>query len=93
MSPRKLLEGAIAHFGSQAKLGAATGYTQNAIHRALSRGYVTWEMAVAIDHISRGRFDRFKLCPDREVLSRRVNGLRKVSAPKRERRKHRPRAR
>jgi hypothetical protein len=91
MSPRKMLESAIALYGSEAKLGQAVGYTQNAVHQAKRRGTVTWEMACAIDHITRGRFDRFALCPERAVLSRRVNGLRKVSAPKKRKSKHRPR--
>jgi hypothetical protein len=85
MSPRRLLEGAIALFGSEAKLGSAIGFTQNAVHQAKKRGSVSWEMACVIDHVTRGRFDRFALCPERAVLSRRINGLRKVSAPKRRR--------
>jgi hypothetical protein len=92
MSPRKMLESAIEFYGSEAKLGDATGFTQNAIHQAKKRGTVTWEMACALDHVSAGRFDRFKLCPDRHVLSRRINGLRKTATPS-AKRKHRPRAR
>ena len=74
MSTRKLLQAAIADYGSEAKLGAAIGFTQNAVHQAKKRGRVTWEMATVLDAVSKGRYSVAQLCPERAVIKRRVNG-------------------
>lgn len=60
----KLLEAAIKELGSEAKLGAATGYSQNAIWSAKRAGKVTPEMALAIDKATMGVVPRWKLRPD-----------------------------
>jgi hypothetical protein len=70
MSARRLLEAAIASYGSEAKLAAAIGYSQNAVHLAKHRGWVTWEMACVLDHVA--GIDRMKLCGD--MITRRLNG-------------------
>jgi hypothetical protein len=99
MSPRKLLEAAIIAYGSEAKLGAVIGYTQNAVHQAKRRGTVSWEMATMLHHVSDGLYDRAKLCPERQVvLKRRIAALptvRKRTPIKRShpKAKHRSRAR
>ncbi len=55
---------AIGELGSQAKLGQAAGYSQNAIHHAVKVGRVTGPMAVAIEKATKGKVPRWKLCPD-----------------------------
>jgi len=96
MSARRLLEAAIASYGSEAKLAAAIGYSQNAVHLAKRRGWVTWEMACVLDHVA--GIDRLKLCGN--PITRRLNGHAKkprAIAVKRKRpatrSKHRTRAR
>lgn len=67
----RALSEAIRLFGSQAALGAATGYTQNAVYQAARRGRVTPRMALAIERASRRKGHPIKceqLCPG---LSRR----------------------
>ncbi len=61
---RHLLEKAISHFGSEAKLGQATGYSQHAVWMAKARGRVTAEMAVAIDRATGGEVRKSALRPD-----------------------------
>jgi hypothetical protein len=72
MNARKLLQAAIDDYGSEAKLGEATGYTQNAIHQAKRRGTVTWEMATVLDHVSGGRYPRRELCPEGDLIRKRI---------------------
>jgi hypothetical protein len=95
MNARKLLQAAIREYGSEAKLGEATGYTQNAIHQAKRRGTVTWEMATTLDAISGGRYPRAQLCPERNVIRKRLNGniaaAHKRGAVKKAKRKRRSR--
>lgn len=74
MNARKLLEAAIADYGSEARLGAAIGFTQNAVHQAKRRGRITWEMATVLDHVSAGRYPRRLLCPEGAVIRKRING-------------------
>ena len=67
---RKLITKAIARYGSEAKLGAAIGYSQNAVHLAKQRGSITWEMATAIHVATDGEINRMMLCPDNKTLER-----------------------
>jgi DNA-binding transcriptional regulator YdaS (Cro superfamily) len=60
----ELLRSAIDHFGSQAKLGAAAGVSQNAIWSAKQKGSVSAELASAIHRATKGRVPRWKLRPD-----------------------------
>lgn len=55
---------AIQRAGSEAKLGAAIGFSQNAIWQAKSRGRVSARMAKKIDEWSDGEFSRRALCPE-----------------------------
>lgn len=55
---------AIEFAGSEAKLGAATGYSQHAIWQAKRRGRVSAEMAVAIERATQGAVSRAELRPD-----------------------------
>ena len=64
MQVRDLIQRAIEIFGSEAKLGKATGYSQNAIWQAKRRGTVSSEMAVAIDRATDGLISKSKLRPD-----------------------------
>lgn len=61
---RKLMVRAIAMFGSEAKLGAAIGYTQHAVWRAKKSGRPSPEMAVAVDLATNGIISRYALRPD-----------------------------
>lgn len=61
---RDLLQKAIEMAGSEAKLGALTGYSQNAIWQAKRRGRVTPEMALALDRATNGVVSKEKLRPD-----------------------------
>lgn len=96
MSPRELIERAIAMYGSEAKLGAAIGYSQHGVHRAKRQGRSTWEMACLIHHVTGGVIDKHQLCPEHDVITRRINGVaasrtagyRKRSARKRNRTRH-----
>lgn len=63
-STRDLLVAAIQIAGSEAKLGKATGYTQNAIWQAKRRGRVTAEMAIAIETATLGVVPKVRLRPD-----------------------------
>lgn len=62
MAVRDLLQAAITMKGSQRALGDACGYTQVAICKALRRGKVTAEMAIAIEGAT--GIDRKRLCPE-----------------------------
>ena len=59
-----LLDRAIACMGSQAKLGEATGRSQNAVWHARSTGRVTAEFALAIDRVTDGQVSKHELRPD-----------------------------
>lgn len=59
-----LIEAAITLAGSEAKLGAAAGYSQHAIWHAKKRGRVSAEMAVAIDRATGGAVAKHRLRPD-----------------------------
>lgn len=58
------LKQAIEKAGSEAKLGALTGYSQVAINKAKRRGRASPEMAVAIDTAFRGEISKVSLRPD-----------------------------
>lgn len=62
-SRRRLLTKAVGMFGSEVKLGLATGYTQRAINRARKVGSVTPLMAYRIHVATNGLIDYRKLCP------------------------------
>lgn len=60
----ELLQAAISRFGSEAKLGAAAGYSQNAIWSAKRSGRVSAELASAIHEATEGAVPRWQLRPD-----------------------------
>lgn len=59
-----LVTAAIRLFASEAKLGAATGYSQNAIWHAKRTGRISAEMAVAIDRVTGGQIPKAAMRPD-----------------------------
>lgn len=59
---REALKRAVDKFGSEAKLGEATGYSQNAIWQAKQRGRITAEMALRIEKAT--GVSRRDLCPE-----------------------------
>lgn len=61
---RPLLDAAIAIAGSQPKLAAACGVTQQAIWKAKKAGRVSGELAVAIEKATKGAIPRSRLRPD-----------------------------
>ncbi len=72
MSARKLMEQAINRYGTEARLGTAIGFSQNAVHQAKSRGRVSWEMATLIEHVTNGEIPARLLCPHGSERMRRV---------------------
>lgn len=60
----RLIEQAIAMFGSEAKLGRVAGYTQNSIWYAKVRGRCSRDMALAIDRVTGGDVSKEALRPD-----------------------------
>ena len=68
MAQDNLVVAAIRHFGSEAKLAAAVGYTQVAINKAKhsveTGGRISAELAVAIDRATDGKFSREQFRPD-----------------------------
>lgn len=60
----ELLQAAISKLGSEAKLGAAAGYSQNAIWSAKRTGRVSAELAAAIHKATEGAVPRWQLRPD-----------------------------
>ncbi|AOF88532.1 YdaS family helix-turn-helix protein [Sinorhizobium sp. RAC02] len=60
----RLLEAAITIAGSEAKLGALAGYSQNAIWYAKRNGRVSAELASAIDRATNGAISKSQLRPD-----------------------------
>jgi DNA-binding transcriptional regulator YdaS (Cro superfamily) len=61
---RKLIIDAIEMLGSQAKLGAAAGLSQNAVWSAKRTGKVSAKMAKGIETATRGKIPSWKLRPD-----------------------------
>ena len=55
---------AIALAGSEARLGAATGFSQAAINKAKRRGTTSAEMALAIHRFTAGAVSAAELRPD-----------------------------
>lgn len=64
MQVRCHIEEAIRLAGTEAKLGEATGYSQNAIWQAKRRGSVTPKMALAIHRATNGAVPASVLRPD-----------------------------
>lgn len=64
MSDAAPIERAIEIAGSEAKLGAMTGYSQVAINKAKHRGKPTADMAVAIERALNGQVTRQQMRPD-----------------------------
>lgn len=60
----QLIQAAIDQLGSEAKLGAATGFSQHAIWSAKKKGRVSAEMAAAIDRATDGKVAKHDLRPD-----------------------------
>ena len=58
------LDRAIAHFGSQAKLGRAVGLSQAAIYKMRAERRMPAEIAKAIDEASAGSVSKSDLRPD-----------------------------
>src|SRR5689334_6516143 len=58
--PQLLVEAAIKKFGSEAKLGAACGVSQNAIWNAKKKGRVSDRLAVAIERATAGEIPRWR---------------------------------
>lgn len=59
-----LIREAVRMVGSEARLAAATGYSQHAIWKAKKVGRVSAEMALAIDRATYGQVPKEKLRPD-----------------------------
>lgn len=64
------MDKAVARFGSEAKLGLVTGYTQHGINRARRSGRVTPLLAYRIHIATEGEIDCILLCPDLDVATR-----------------------
>jgi DNA-binding transcriptional regulator YdaS (Cro superfamily) len=64
MHATDLIIQAIALAGSEAKLGAAAGFSQNAIWNAKRKGRVSAELAVGIDRATNGVVSKSMLRPD-----------------------------
>jgi DNA-binding transcriptional regulator YdaS (Cro superfamily) len=60
----KIIEEAIALLGSEAKLGAAAGKSQNAIWSAKRAGRVSPDLAIGIERATGGQIPRWRLRPD-----------------------------
>lgn len=60
----EVLKEAISLAGSEAKLGEAAGYSQNAIWSAKRAGRVSADLAVAIEAATSGKVPRWRLRPD-----------------------------
>jgi DNA-binding transcriptional regulator YdaS (Cro superfamily) len=58
------MEAAITIAGSEAKLGALAGYSQNAIWYAKRNGRVSAELALSIDKVTKGVISKSQLRPD-----------------------------
>lgn len=64
MIEKSPIEQAIDIAGSEAKLGALSGYSQVAINKAKWRGKVSPRMALAIERGLNRRVTREQLCPE-----------------------------
>jgi DNA-binding transcriptional regulator YdaS (Cro superfamily) len=64
METRPAILDAIEHFGSEAKLAAAAGVSQPAIHKAKNAKRVSAELAARIESATDGKIPRWKLRPD-----------------------------
>lgn len=60
----RLIEAAITIIGSEAKLGAKAGYSQNAIWYAKRNGRISGDLAAAIDKATNGAISKGQLRPD-----------------------------
>ena len=60
----QLLEAAITIAGSEAKLGALVGMSQNSIWYAKRNGRVSAELAISIDRVTNGAISKSHLRPD-----------------------------
>lgn len=80
MEVRDHIEEAIRRAGSEAKLGEATGFSQNAIWQAKRRGRVSPKMALAIDRATDGAVPASSLRPDLWPTRDHVPKLHQVAA-------------
>lgn len=64
MDVRDHIQEAVKRAGSEAKLGEATGYSQNGIWQAIRRGRVSPKMALAIHRFTQGDVPASSLRPD-----------------------------
>lgn len=64
MSENSHVVAAIEKFGSEAKLAAAVGVTQPAIHKAKKAPRVSAELATAIHDATKGEIPRWGMRPD-----------------------------
>jgi len=77
------MQEAIEFFGSEQKLGNATGYTQRAINYAVTTGHVSPLMAYRIEAATKNCIRAIDLCPlldiprQRQLARRHVNGSRR----------------
>jgi len=76
---QQVLLAAIDYYGSEAALGKAIGFSQNAVWRAKRLKRVSPRMAAKIEAVSKGRFKARRLCPDvfgtsSAIMARRWNG-------------------
>jgi DNA-binding transcriptional regulator YdaS (Cro superfamily) len=60
----KLLEGAIAEFGSETKLAKAAGVAQASINESKKKNKIGHRLAAAIDRATEGRISKHDLRPD-----------------------------
>lgn len=61
---KKLVEEAIEHFGTEAKLAAAAGVSQPVINDAKRTGKVGPKLAMGIEAAMGGKISRWQLRPD-----------------------------
>lgn len=61
---QQLMQAAVTIAGSEAKLGKAAGFSQNAIWHAKRHGRVSAEMAAAIHRATGGAISKERLRPD-----------------------------
>lgn len=63
MTDKTVIEQAIEKAGSEAKLGAGTGFSQVAINKAKKRGRASPDMALKIHRFLHGAISASDLCP------------------------------
>lgn len=61
---KQLMQAAVTIAGSEAKLGKAAGFSQNAIWHAKRHGRISAEMAIAIHRATGGAISKERLRPD-----------------------------